>query len=421
MNFDTDYISKNYNLHTNHPIQASAQEYLSYNKYVSIHSEDRDIIKYPNASVFEIEMPEDINKVVSVRLADWSFPANYNTFADEFGNLTMTFKITNPYNPSQYDVSDHLLEGIYECLFLTQTNVYTIIIETGFYTPQQMVTELTNKFNEAVTIHIKEYFTNQIKFQELLDSLNYNRFVIVYNEVKQNIWFGNTSDGFTITTSIDYALLKNTTVIQCKFNRTGQTLPDYSNGGLPGHLGLTIVDTPAVSIAGYSPRFYYGDVNYGDDGFWLVPPSFTGSQVYYIDSPNKVNLMGPAYLYMEIDGLNNINETSPFNDNAFTRQTNETNGRVNTAFAKIPIPTTPLSQYFDKNEYPFKYFSPPAERIRRLSIRIRYHNNRTVDFSTFPFSFLLEFNTLQPQILRKGKIVSSTGNLVIPQTVNYTN
>lgn len=412
MNFNTDYISKNYNLHTNHPIQANAQEYLSYNKYVSIHSEDRDIIKYPNSSVFEIEMPEDICNIVSVKLVDWSFPSNYNTFSKEFGNITMTFKITNPYNPSQYDVKDPLLEGIYECLFLTQQDVYTIAIEEGFYTPQQMVTELTNKFNEVVTIRIRDYFTNQIKFNELLDIfLNYDRFVVAYNQVKQNIWFGNTTDGFVITTSIDYVLSQNLNFAQCKYNRFGQTLPDSSNCGLPSNLGLTIIDTSAISVNDYSPRFYYGDVNYGDGGFWLIPSPLKGSQVYYIDSTNKVNLMGPAYLYMEIDGLNNIDETSPYNNSAFTRHTNETNGRVNTAFAKIPIPTTPLSQYFDKNQVAYKYFSPPAERIRKLNIKIRYHNGRIANFSTFPFSFVLEFNVLQPQILRKGNVVSALGNL----------
>jgi len=416
MNFNTDYISKNYNLNTTHPIQSNAQEYMSYTKYVSIHSEDRDILKYPKSSFFEIEMPEDINNIVSVKLSNWSFPANYNSFSKDFGNITMTFKITNPYNPSEYSISTPLLNAIYECLFLTQDTEYTVIIEEGFYTPQQMVTELTNKFNEVVTIRIREYFTNQIRYNELLDLfVNYDRFVIVYNQVKQNIWYGNKTDGFTLTTSVQYALSQNYSNTQCISTRFGQALPDSSTWGLPSNLGLTIIDVPSVSIVDYSPRFYYGDVNYGDDGYWLVPSSLKGSQVYFIDSPHKINLMGPAYLYMEIDGLNNIDETSPYNNSVFTRETNETNGRVNSAFAKIAIPTTPISQFFDKEEKPYKYFSPPAERMRRLNIKLRYHNGRLADFSTFPFSFTLEFTILQPQILRRGRIVSATGNLVAQQ------
>jgi len=413
MNFNTDYISKNYTLNKNHPIQPNAQEYMSYLKYVSIHSEDRDIIKYPTSGFFEIELPEDINNVVSVRLSSWAFPSNYNTFSYDFGNIVMTFKITNPYNPSEYSISDPLLEGVYECLFLTQDTLYTVIIEEGFYTPTQMVTELTNKFNEAVTLRIRDYFTNQVRYNELLNSfLNYDRFIIVYNQVKQNIWYGNKTDGFVLTTSVQYAIAQNYNSTQCSYSRFGQALPDSSSWGLPSNLGLTITDVPSISIKDYSPRFYYGDVNYGDDGFWLSPSPLIGSQVYYIDSPYKINLMGPAYIYMEIDGLNNIDETSPYKNNTFTKETNETNGRVNSSFAKIPIPTTPISQYFDKEQRPYKYFSPPADKIRRITIKLRYHNGRVVDFSTFPFSFLLEFTVLQPQILRKGMTVKADGNLM---------
>jgi hypothetical protein len=124
--------------------------------------------------------------------------------------------------------------------------------------------------------------------------------------------------------------------------------------------------------------------------------------------------MGPAYIYMEIAGLNNIDETSPYDLTKFTQETNETNGRVNSAFAKMAIPTTPLSQWFDRDSIPYKYFNPPADRIRRLSIKIRFHNGKLADFSTFPYSFMLEFGILQPQILRRGKVARADGNFYVP-------
>ena len=115
---------------------------------------------------------------------------------------------------------------------------------------------------------------------------------------------------------------------------------------------------------------------------------------------------------MEIDGLNNIDETSPFQSNEFTQHTNQTNGRVNAAFAKISIPTTPVSQWFDANQIPYYYFTPPADRIRRLKIKLRYHDGKLVDFNTFPYSFLLEFDVLNPSILRQGTVAKADGNLV---------
>ena len=43
-----------YNVSTNHPLIPNSNEYIYYKKYVSIHSEDRDCLKYPVSSVFEI-------------------------------------------------------------------------------------------------------------------------------------------------------------------------------------------------------------------------------------------------------------------------------------------------------------------------------------------------------------------------------
>jgi hypothetical protein len=114
--------------------------------------------------------------------------------------------------------------------------------------------------------------------------------------------------------------------------------------------------------------------------------------------------MGPAYFYMEIDGLNCIDETSPWNLSYYTTTTNNTNGIVNSSFAKIPIPTTPISQWFDNDMAPYKYFNPPAERIRKLKIKLRYHNGQLIDFGQFEYSFMLEFSLLKPQQERSYSI-----------------
>ena len=117
--------------------------------------------------------------------------------------------------------------------------------------------------------------------------------------------------------------------------------------------------------------------------------------------------MGPSYFYMEISGLNYIDETEPFNVSEFTLHTNQTNGIVNSAFAKIPIAATPIQQYYDREMMPYKWFNPVAERIRRLKIKFRYHNGQVVDFSTFDFSFTLEFSLLNPQNDRNYSIKSA--------------
>jgi hypothetical protein len=54
---------------------------------------------------------------------------------------------------------------------------------------------------------------------------------------------------------------------------------------------------------------------------------------------------------------------------------------------------------------------PPAERIRKLKFKIRYHNGQLVDFGVFDYSLLLEFVILQPSQAR-GYTNSFKGSLV---------
>jgi hypothetical protein len=135
-------------------------------------------------------------------------------------------------------------------------------------------------------------------------------------------------------------------------------------------------------------------------------PVLPKASVYFLQAPAKINFMGPAYMYMEIDGLNCIDETNPYNLSEFTTHSNETNSRVLSSFAKIPVPSTPISQWFDDDQKPYKYFNPPAERIRKLKVKLRYHDGQEVDFGLFEYSFMLEFTLLRHQNERKYSSVS---------------
>lgn len=414
-----------YNVNTSHPLIPSSQEYLMYKKFISIHSQDRDILKFPNSAEFEIELPEDYLNVVSMRLLQWTFPANYNTFSALSGNIFLAFKLDNPYNPSSFGVTDLLLQRIYAAL-TQSSSLYTFEIEEGFYNPVQMATELTNKMNAVVTNRIRTYFKTQQSihpddgWDESLASFTssggYQRFIVVYNNVSLKLWFGNRADGFTLvnqTGELENVLLNSL----C--SQTGrQQLPDFSEYGLPAYLGLSRCNQSSVDDFENAnnanaaqvndipvPRFFYGDVTPGDDGYWLLPYDVSGCRVHWVEAFWKLNIMGEPYLYMEIAGQNCIDETKPFNVSKFTLETNQTNGVVNSAFAKMAIPTTPLSQWFDRDSTPYKLYYPPAERIRRLRIKIRYHNGQLANFGVFNYSFMLEFNLQVPQILRQSKTV----------------
>ena len=355
-------------------------------------------------------LPQEYLNVASARLFSWSFPANYNVFSVLTDNVTMTFKMLKLYNPGEHDNSDPLLEGIFAAMYNNLDLEYVFYIETGFYNPLQMANELTNKMNEAVTNVIIAFFNDNpdeyAEAKRLFSS--YNRFRIVYNAVSQVLWFGNTADQFILTNdSIIYE--DNPSACNKK-----SYLPQFIAWGLPAFLGFNRCDITAYSADEYLqngpienasisyqnvPRFYYGDVveDSRDDGYWLLPGA-PDATVYFLRAPYKISFMGPAYIYMEVDGMNYIDEFAPWNLSNYTAHNNQTNGRVNSSFAKIAVPATPISQWFDINYTgPYKYWNPPAERISRLKIKFRYHNGQLVNFGQFDYSFMIEFNLLKPQ------------------------
>jgi hypothetical protein len=401
-----------FNTNTTYPLIPNANEYMIEQRIVSIHSEDRDITKYPSSSNFEIELPDDFLNVSTVKLGGYTFPANYNTFSLAQANIALTFKINQPFNPTENGFFNPLLNVMYEALYAHMDEDFLLYISQGFYNPVQIATELTNRLNELIYIYIYEYIS--INSPDLLTEYiqlgGYNQFVVVYNQVTQTLWFGNKSSGFILTNNSEYYLLRKELLgIQC--------LPgeyEFSDWGLPAYLGFTRCPTPSITntIPGLYPRFYYGDaVNPGDNGYWLLPDAIYQTQtVYYLEAPAKINLMGNSYFYMEIFGLNNIDETLPYNFNGFTFKTNETNGVHNSAFAKIGVTTTPISQWYDSNTDAVKIFNPPAERIRKLKIKLRYHNGTLVEFGKFNYSFNLIFQILRPQSLRSYIIFDPTSS-----------
>ncbi len=307
---------------------------------------------------------------------------------------------------------------IFNALSKNQDGEYVTVITEGFYNPGQIATELTNKLNETITNAIS-YYLNENEQPEMQKKFHllggYDQFIVIYNDVTQTLWFGNKSSSFTIKNNSVLYIFKEEigNIGQCF---TPSSLPDFSNWGLPSYLGFTRcpVDSTSNKVPGIYPRFYYGDaVEPGDNGYWIKPdPKYKNKFVNYIETPAKINLMGNSYFYMEIEGLNNIDETNPYEDSTFTSTTNITNGRVNSAFAKIAVSTTPVSQWYDVNTEAIKIFNPPAERIRRIKVKLRYHDGRLVKFGKFPWSFNLIFNTLQPQQLRTFMTYNPIANSV---------
>ena len=279
-----------------------------------------------------------------------------------------------------------------------------------------MAIELTNKFNEAITNCISQFFNDNSEQYATAKNLfkAYNRFKVVYHSVSMKLWFGNTADDFILTNE-DSAIL--TATIGQTLCSKKNLLPEFDSWGLPGYLGFTRCNAQAYSALEYTeqavvntpitasldtnlevPRFYYGDAipGSGDNGYWLLPGA-PGATVYFLEAPYKISFMGPDHIYMEVDGMNCVDETSPWNLSEYTLHNNQTNSTVRSSFAKIPLPSTPISQFYDRDAVSYKYWNPPAERISKLKVKFRYHNGQIVSFGQFNYTFMIEFNLLRPQ------------------------
>ena len=304
----------NFNTSSTHPLIPNANQYYIEKKYVSIHSEDRDILKYPNSSEFEIELPQDYLNVHSAKLSTWSFPANYNVFSPLNFNIAMTFKFIKLYNPGEHGYADPLTEAIFAGLYSLIGNQYIVRIETGFYNPSQMATELTNKFNESVSNILIDFFTNTPAYNYALALFTgYNRFSIVYNSVGQRLWFGNNADQFELTNNYINQFNDDNVGTQC-IRR--QQLPSLADWGLPAYLGFTRCPAPSLSAAeveatmnnanniiyGYNPEI----INVSDRGV-------SGKLNYFSNNTNGVVIVDDLNKFIQVgDRLTGFTTNSRF-------------------------------------------------------------------------------------------------------------
>ena len=98
------------------------QNFVVQKKIFSIHTEDRDIAKWPTPAVFAVDPPIEYKNVVSLRLADIDLPMNMYVFSEKNQNISMS---------------------------VIASSTKTITISEGTYTGQQLATELQGQLNST--------------------------------------------------------------------------------------------------------------------------------------------------------------------------------------------------------------------------------------------------------------------------------
>jgi hypothetical protein len=388
-------------------------------KYVNINSKDRNVFMYPNSAEFEIDLPQSYSNIVSIKLDSCSLPSNTDLFSYRNNNLIFTFMFNNLYNPSEHSATPSQLSVmVYNVLSnyrnAYQTPEFIVLIRSGFYDPFQLCTEITNQMNQLLTQYIyiqlldyddKYGTTFATQFYTEVNGIpvgGYTDFIVVYNVVEMNIWFGNQSSTFTLTQNIDL-INKFTASNLCNiYKQVNKTNISY---GFAEYVGLSACpETSVIPTFAGECRFTYGSVSSGDNGYWLTPNTQNiGAKVSYIRCPKKINILGQNYLYLDISELNCIDQTKPFVLDEGTITTSNTLSSPQSCFAVIPIVSSPISQYYYSGTSPYKTFHPPKTRLQRLKIKVKFHNGLVIDFNNAEFSIMLEITILRPEMVSRNK------------------
>jgi len=371
------YIMSNFVVQQQHPLIPREQTYVLDRKLVSVHSFDRDIKKWPNANSFEIDLPQALSNIQSMRLLNVSLPSNQYVFSHEYQNTKLNFTVT-----------------------VTSTGVtadITITIDEGAYTPDQLAAEIQTKMNKAVAAF------------PAFGAPNYNNFRCKWNAVTNKFWFGNLADDFDLNFEKQLSYKKSCEQIN--------VWSHYTRWGLPAYLGykkrvyhakLTPANPWQGNVQGDPFGFDY-EMKDGSGNEWL--DASDNNYVVNLDDMSanpldpsgicNLDIIGDEYIYMEVIKYNSMDEVEPYSENTSGWFNNDYAGKVNASFAKIPVRFNPFSQMFDSTKTfiaNISHYNPPIDRINRLKFIFRYHDGRLVDFKCLPFTFTLEFNMLRDEI-----------------------
>jgi len=377
-----------FNVNNEHQLIRRQNTYVLDRKLVTIHTEDRDINKWPHPNYFEVELPATLSNVQSMRLVEIQLPSNRYVFSNNQQNTKLQFYL----RPNLSTETEK-----YTALAININNPYTITIQEGFYTPDEMAYELEHSMNNAVS----DFLLTDPSAASV--GATYTNFKVHYDRVGQRMYFGNTYDGFVLpfNVKVDYTIPCNAIVTD---HQSPNVWDQYTNWGLPSYLGFNKTE--------YTPIETSGNVlfNYEANNIWLspdptyLPPTYT-AYAYYVASPQTISMFGDGVIYMEFDKFNTMDELKPYVERTNNMYNNDYNGRVNSAFAKIPLTyTSQSSLIFDSTNIYLQnvsQYQPPIDKIKKAKFKFRYHDGRLVDFKDDNFNFTIAFNQLKDEIARE--------------------
>lgn len=301
-------------------------------RMVTIHTDDRDVLKYPFENAFEVILPAVIKHAISVELFDISLPTVYYNISTHLQNTKLRLSVP-----------------------LYFTAPIEVEVSSGRYSPEELCAELTLQLNQAMTA--KLYAVGAFSSP----STQYAKFSVIYNAITQRVSFLNTEDEFVLRFDIPSEYAQD------------PGMPRFESWKLLKHWGL-----------GYNL------------GFNKIPYEVTRANSNSISSlgitsSKMADIKVPTTIYMDLDPFNWIDEVSPFSIATTDSYNGDLGGRVNNSFAKLVLSTGSNANWYVPVKKFKRVLPQTVEKVGRLKIKFRYHTGMLVDFQQQGFDFSLKF------------------------------
>ena len=319
-------------------------------KTISIHSEDRDVSKYKDASRFTVHIPDPIKNVTSIRVKDVILPKHFS-YSDKYHNTNI---------------------GI-------STNLTTewITIENGYYNTTSMIDQLELKINHyfedkkidvSFTLH-ENTFDNRLHFvvsgnnpNDLSFHLQFQDSSSTSNHLDLNAFWGL---GYHLGFEKKYDNSGNIEKKSSKIIDSDSKIILY-NDKLKDNK-LTFLNANNINIHGHD-------------------------KLHVITSDFMHKIYGKRAIYMELDGFNSIDEIDPISARAQFYKPNSSIAKLQLSILNTEEDDTRIEQDFLSNKTVFK---TPIERLDRCSFQFRFHDGTLVDFAGNELSFSLEIEYIE--------------------------
>lgn len=393
-------------------------------KYVNIHSSDRDLVSWPRASNFEIELPDALKDVRSVSLYDYNFNCFVFNFSTFYQNVTFHYTVTS--------------EG----------EKKNVTIDSGYYSQTDLMNAIMEKMNEGRD-EGKQFAYNISNPTKKLDITFHEAFEISFErerrtekDQKEGIYdqeenwglgyyLGFDKIGITAletSSSEEVSAVKYENIIIEEFGHSIMYANEFNGSENTEIIGeaiqkinetedikafvVTYNDTDRALIAYviFKTQFTTAKVNPGSND---DTPSHTCAQDTYVLQPYSVSmnlvlvtngvssedinssthlgiLNSPAIhtatasrvfnpfldfnVYLEIDGFNHV------------MQTRKMSGMVNSYFSRIPLRTGLASDVGG-----FERAVISKERVSKVKVTLRFHDGTILDLQKQNFDFTLMF------------------------------